>query len=53
MTGEPARSKCGEPRRSIPVYEPPRVEAVLSPQDLAREVLYAGQDTLTLAPDGG
>ena len=28
-------------RESVP-YEPPRVERVLSPEDLQREVLYAG-----------
>jgi hypothetical protein len=25
-----------------PDYEPPRVEAVLTPEDLTREILYAG-----------
>jgi hypothetical protein len=25
-----------------PPYEPPRIEQVLTPEDLAREVLYAG-----------
>ena len=29
-------------RESVP-YEPPRVERVLSSEDLQREVLYAGQ----------
>jgi hypothetical protein len=27
-------------------YEPPRVEAVLTPEDLTREILYAGQASL-------
>jgi len=40
-------SASGEPpfthqRESVP-YEPPRVERVLSSEDLQREVLYAGQ----------
>jgi hypothetical protein len=31
--------------RSAPGYEPPRVERVLGPADLDREVQYAGQVT--------
>jgi hypothetical protein len=27
-----------------PPYEPPRIERVLTPEDLAREVQYAGQE---------
>jgi hypothetical protein len=27
-----------------PPYEPPRIEQVLTPEDLEREVLYAGAD---------
>jgi hypothetical protein len=27
-------------------YEPPRVERVLGPEDLEREILYAGADTV-------
>ena len=30
-----------------PLYEPPRIERVLTPEDLAREVQYAG-DAVTL-----
>lgn len=32
-----------EPSES-PAYEPPRVEQVLTPEDLAREIQYAGTD---------
>jgi hypothetical protein len=28
-------------------YEPPRVERVLTPAELEREILYAGQDDVT------
>ena len=31
-------------------YEPPRVERVLSPEDLEREVLYAGAQGTPLPP---
>ena len=31
-------------------YEPPRVERVLTPEDLQREVLYAGGQVLTTGP---
>jgi hypothetical protein len=34
-----------------PPYEPPRIERVLTPEDLAREVRYAG-DTGTPSTDG-
>ena len=30
-----------------PHYEPPRVERVLTPAELEREILYAGQDEVT------
>ena len=30
------------PERRLSDYEPPRVERVLAPQDLEREVVYAG-----------
>ena len=30
-----------------PPYEPPRIERVLTPDDLAREVQYAGVDLIT------
>jgi hypothetical protein len=30
------------PLSTPPPYEPPRIERVLSPEDLEREVLYAG-----------
>jgi hypothetical protein len=34
-----------------PPYEPPRIEQVLTPEDLAREILYAGPPaTLTDLP---
>jgi hypothetical protein len=28
-----------------PPYEPPRIEQVLTPEDLEREIRYAGADT--------
>lgn len=35
-----------QPERPIsPGYEPPRLERVLSPADLEREILYAGDET--------
>ena len=33
-------------------YEPPRVERVLSPDDLSRETLYAGNQNLSPPPSG-
>lgn len=30
-----------------PPYEPPRIERILSPEDLEREILYAGQDDVS------
>jgi hypothetical protein len=38
------------PTPPIP-YEPPRIERVLTPTDLAQEVLYAGQQIVTLTDD--
>jgi hypothetical protein len=35
------------PGRSAPGYEPPRVERVLGPADLDREVQYAGPPATT------
>jgi hypothetical protein len=37
----------GESLRVVEGYEPPRVERVLAPADLEREILYAGQDEPT------
>ena len=34
-----------EGRPDQPGYEPPRVEYVLTPADLEREILYAGADS--------
>ncbi len=31
-----------------PEYEPPRIESTMTPEDLAREVAYAGVTDLTL-----
>jgi hypothetical protein len=28
-------------------YEPPRIERVLTPEELEREILYAGQDDIS------
>jgi hypothetical protein len=33
-----------EPLPSAPPYEPPRIERVLTPEELEREILYAGTD---------
>jgi len=42
----------GGPRRESPSdYEPPRVERVLTPAELEREVLYAGFIPATPATD--
>jgi hypothetical protein len=37
------------PTLPIP-YEPPRIERVLSPEDLEREFLYAGTTKIALSP---
>jgi len=34
-----------EPEGPEPTYEPPQIERVLTADDLAREVQYAGQST--------
>ena len=42
---------CEQPspgEREPAPYEPPRVERVLSPEDLRREVFYAGSQQATL-----
>jgi hypothetical protein len=31
----------------LPGYEPPRVERVLTPAELEREILYAGEDDVS------
>jgi hypothetical protein len=33
------------PRASVPTYEAPRVEGVMTEQELAREIQYAGAGT--------
>jgi hypothetical protein len=43
-----------EPERRVPVgYEPPRVERVVAPAELEREILYAGVDDPSADSDGG
>lgn len=42
MTTE--RESVPLPERRSSAYEPPRVERVLDPDDLEREVVYAGSD---------
>jgi hypothetical protein len=39
---------------SAPPYEPPRIERVLTPEDLQREILYAGvtADLVSLGGSG-
>jgi len=32
-------------------YEPPRIERILTPEDLAHEVMYAGPGVLSLSDD--
>jgi hypothetical protein len=41
-----------EPLPVAPAYEPPRIEQVLTPDDLEREVLYAGATDLILSTLG-
>jgi hypothetical protein len=31
-----------------PSYEPPRIERVMTPEDLAREVMYSGPGLITV-----
>lgn len=38
---------------SAPSYEPPRIERVLTPEDLEREILYAGVTDLVSLGDAG
>jgi hypothetical protein len=45
MTGE--REIVPSPERRLSGYEPPRVERVLGPDELEREVAYAGTDLHT------
>jgi hypothetical protein len=42
MDGQTERCEKGPQRRPLAGYEPPRVERVLTPAELEREVLYAG-----------
>jgi hypothetical protein len=42
MDGQAERCEKGPRRRPLAGYEPPRVESVLTPAELEREVLYAG-----------
>jgi hypothetical protein len=44
--GRPAPEGKGS-RLEVEGYEPPRLERVLAPADLEREILYAGEDDLT------
>jgi hypothetical protein len=37
-------------QRGLVGYEPPRVERVLAPEDLAHEILYAGTPPAPTAP---
>jgi hypothetical protein len=48
MQSENERARL--PRRVPAKYEPPRVEQVMGPRDLEREVLYAGTAKLSNAP---
>jgi hypothetical protein len=45
MTTE--RDSAPSPERRLSDYEPPRVERVLGPDDLEREVVYAGAQAVT------
>jgi len=42
MDDRPKRSEDDGPHVDRTAYEPPRVECVLTPNDLEREVQYAG-----------
>lgn len=42
MDGQARSAKSRRERESAAVYEPPRVELVVTASDLEREVLYAG-----------
>ena len=42
MDGQAGRTGSSREREPVTAYEPPRVERVLSPAELEREVLYAG-----------
>jgi hypothetical protein len=49
-----SESPSDSAERRVPVsYEPPLVERVLTPAELAREILYAGQADQTPDSDGG
>jgi hypothetical protein len=52
MSDQDERAPSQPVRRIPPGYEPPRLERVLSPADLEREILYAGDDE-TGDSDGG
>jgi hypothetical protein len=42
MDSQTERGRQSQGRQPMPKYEPPRVEKVLTPAELEREVLYAG-----------
>ena len=48
MADRSEREPTGSERRTSVGYEPPQVERVLNPAELEREILYAGQDGLTV-----
>jgi hypothetical protein len=44
MTDDDGGTARGPGRGPVPDYEPPRVERVLTPAELEREILYAGDE---------
>jgi hypothetical protein len=50
MSTQPERRGDSRERQPLAGYEPPRVERLLTPTELEREVLYAG-DTGTAGTD--
>jgi hypothetical protein len=45
MDGHVGSERDSRWREPVAGYEPPRVEQVLTPADLEREILYAGVDS--------
>jgi hypothetical protein len=48
MIPEDETSQASEQSDDRPEYEAPRIESVMTPEELAREVQYAGVTDLTL-----
>ena len=48
MNSDEETTQAGEPKDENAEYEAPRIESVMTPEDLAREVQYAGVTDATL-----